>query len=567
MTRDRVPEFDLYAELEVSPSASAATIEAAYRSLVKVHHPDVAPNGHGRAGGGAIDGDRIKRLNLAREWLTDPARRRRYDIATGTPRTDASGVTRSAPPSEMAPERAHFGVNADAVRQYLSELRSIDAHRAAEVRHSLVIAEAAGRAEARRSAFAASKTRRLSDWLYAREAAAIIARGRLETVGDRAVVEALADAAGAIAVRDLLPPVTFELLVRPWTLRGQAGLPRPTPASQWPSAANLRPTAPPPAPPAPSNGPTTTTATPASLTRHRMPALVGLSASLVILVVILGATTLAGMLGGPGQSPAAASFGGAVAGVVNPTPTSAVGPSLAPPTPSPIASGLDPALVASLRDGAARTIARLASAASAGNVRAAQALLGSTAPGLRASGLVRATFPTVPADSIAITGSSGAWVAKAGTDRLTSGDGVHWTFDYGSRPLAFYGRTTAHTMYFLDAHGRHTISVRVTSTMVTRTYVAVALSWSFPTATDATAYRTDRITVSWLAFGSVVTASDGSPSASLAGSSLTATINVPVSVTPTSRGQVDVTVVNPNAALTGGRPFTTIDTIFPLVEA
>jgi len=48
------------------------TIESAYRSLVKQHHPDVA----------AGDESRIKRLNLARDWLTDPELRRRYDQVT-----------------------------------------------------------------------------------------------------------------------------------------------------------------------------------------------------------------------------------------------------------------------------------------------------------------------------------------------------------------------------------------------------------------------------------------------------------------------------------------------------
>ena len=73
VTRERIPSFDLYAELEVSRLASTIVIEAAYRSLVKHHHPDVV----------ASDGDeRIKRLNTAREWLVDPARRKRYDRAT-----------------------------------------------------------------------------------------------------------------------------------------------------------------------------------------------------------------------------------------------------------------------------------------------------------------------------------------------------------------------------------------------------------------------------------------------------------------------------------------------------
>ena len=56
---------DPYAVLEVSPTATAAEIKAAYRRLVKQHHPD--------AGG---DDQRILALNAAWEVLGDAERRR-----------------------------------------------------------------------------------------------------------------------------------------------------------------------------------------------------------------------------------------------------------------------------------------------------------------------------------------------------------------------------------------------------------------------------------------------------------------------------------------------------------
>lgn len=72
---ERVPDFDLYAELEVSPTASVATIDAAWRSLVKRHHPDATLAEAGAAG----SAERIRRLNIAHHWLTDAERRDRYD--------------------------------------------------------------------------------------------------------------------------------------------------------------------------------------------------------------------------------------------------------------------------------------------------------------------------------------------------------------------------------------------------------------------------------------------------------------------------------------------------------
>lgn len=62
------PIADLYAVLGVSPGATASEIKAAYRALVKRHHPD--------AGG---DDKRILALNAAWEVLSDGDRRRRYD--------------------------------------------------------------------------------------------------------------------------------------------------------------------------------------------------------------------------------------------------------------------------------------------------------------------------------------------------------------------------------------------------------------------------------------------------------------------------------------------------------
>ena len=82
---------DHYAVLGVQRGATAAAIKAAYRALVKRHHPD--------AGG---DDQRILALNAAWEVLGDGERRRRYDasLAAHVPRGDSGGTADAAPSSD-----------------------------------------------------------------------------------------------------------------------------------------------------------------------------------------------------------------------------------------------------------------------------------------------------------------------------------------------------------------------------------------------------------------------------------------------------------------------------------
>ena len=68
--RPAIPDDDLYVRLEVPPNASFEAIEVAWRALLKRHHPDVAGD----------DGlEASKRINVAHDWLRDPALRTRYD--------------------------------------------------------------------------------------------------------------------------------------------------------------------------------------------------------------------------------------------------------------------------------------------------------------------------------------------------------------------------------------------------------------------------------------------------------------------------------------------------------
>jgi DnaJ-class molecular chaperone len=63
----------LYETLEVSPTASARVIKAAYRCLAQFNHPDKNPD--------AASCERLARINQAYSVLSDPQQRQRYDLS------------------------------------------------------------------------------------------------------------------------------------------------------------------------------------------------------------------------------------------------------------------------------------------------------------------------------------------------------------------------------------------------------------------------------------------------------------------------------------------------------
>jgi curved DNA-binding protein CbpA len=177
--------------------------------LVKQHHPDVAAS---------QDDRRIKRLNTARAWLKDPALRRRYDAARSVDR----------PAAPAAPARATFGIHASQVREFLSEVRALDPYRARQVWDGRAMAHAQGYSMARQRALDAASGQREHEFLLAREAASVIARGQLgDTPLTEQVLDVVADVAGAITIRDLLSGRDFELLLLPWRWRGKPVAVRP----------------------------------------------------------------------------------------------------------------------------------------------------------------------------------------------------------------------------------------------------------------------------------------------------------------------------------------------------
>jgi DnaJ domain len=116
--RPVVPSEDLYARLEVAPTATFETIEIAWRTLLKRHHPDIA---------GAAALDLAKRINVAHDWLSDPGLRERYDRE----RRRANGQARQAHPhaswraAPAAPVRPHRHAPVDpatALRRFLDRV-------------------------------------------------------------------------------------------------------------------------------------------------------------------------------------------------------------------------------------------------------------------------------------------------------------------------------------------------------------------------------------------------------------------------------------------------------------
>jgi hypothetical protein len=72
------PDFDPYAMLGVSSSASASEIKRAHRVLIRLAHPDLSLD--------PAAAERAKRLNVARDWLLGPRRQGLYDGARGVAR-------------------------------------------------------------------------------------------------------------------------------------------------------------------------------------------------------------------------------------------------------------------------------------------------------------------------------------------------------------------------------------------------------------------------------------------------------------------------------------------------
>jgi hypothetical protein len=212
------------------------------------------------------------------------------------------------------------------------------------------------------------------------------------------------------------------------------------------------------------------------------------------------------------------------------TPSLQPEPTIAVTTPPASAVAFD---TVALQQAAWDTIQALAAAAKVGDVVTAQTMLGDTAPGLRSSGLKRAVFPDVAAAALSVTQSGRSYTAIAGTDRLTSIDGVTWTFDYADRPLRAYTSSTGGTvydLYWIEADGKHHLYLRVAVATVSTSGVTAKVVWSYDPSRpdDATYFQRAALVIS------SVTLDD-----------------TPAPVTATSLPMGGVTTLAPTATFTG----------------
>jgi len=223
---------------------------------------------------------------------------------------------------------------------------------------------------------------------------------------------------------------------------------------------------------------------------------------------------------------------------------------------------------AALQQAARDTIQRLAAAGADGDVAAAQNLLGDSAPGLRASGLKRATFPEIAAGDISTQQEGGLYVALAGNDRLTSPDGLTWTFDYADRPLAAYVMPAGdppYDMYWIENDGKHHLYLRVASATVSKSGVTVEFTWHYAPERpdDATYFRRAALLISSVTLDDTpidVTATS-MPMRSL--TTLTSTATFTGVPTVPDLLTIGVTVSNPRTA---GGAARAIDVVFKLPE-
>ena len=291
--------------------------------------------------------------------------------------------------------------------------------------------------------------------------------------------------------------------------------------------------------------------------RSRRPAVVGLgiiALALVVATVVVALVTHPAPGGVAGASPTAspAPVATATTAPPSPSPEATVLPTIVPATTVPID-------VAALQQAASNTIAALATAAAAGDVATAQTMLGDSAPGLRASGLRRATFPDVQPTNIVVTQGDAGYLAAANGDLLTSIDGITWTFNYGDRPLAAYRSPSGepvHDLWWVESDGEHHLYLQVGVATISRSGVTVKVDWTFSPSRpdDATYFRRAELVISSVSLDDIE-ASVTAEALRMAGvTTLTPTASFNGGGSVPERLTIELTLTNPRTAGGPGRP-------------
>jgi curved DNA-binding protein CbpA len=118
---DVMPEAsDAYRALQVDPSAEPSVIEAAFRALARLYHPD----------GSRPDAARMARINAAYRILRDPELRRQYDHTHASTLQPVRMAVDRGPTEERGPmsRRAATGDGSPVLRHDADYLRWLARH-------------------------------------------------------------------------------------------------------------------------------------------------------------------------------------------------------------------------------------------------------------------------------------------------------------------------------------------------------------------------------------------------------------------------------------------------------
>jgi DnaJ-class molecular chaperone len=96
-----------YAALHVTPDATAAEIQHAFRALMRLRHPDIEAAARAGADAGNNDGDEARRILESFAVLRNPRSRAEYDPASAAPAAPFPGPGGTTTGGREIPVRHH----------------------------------------------------------------------------------------------------------------------------------------------------------------------------------------------------------------------------------------------------------------------------------------------------------------------------------------------------------------------------------------------------------------------------------------------------------------------------